>query len=155
MKLCLVLIVALFHGVTSYSQVKSKEVNEIINRAKSREEHLRLVVDMNMDSLNKKNNPFSEKFYQNKSRHLLEKVELYLPAGRCRIFYYFENEKLVYVNGRDSSTLVPLFIEIVYQGDKVLYASHSGQHGFYSQAQKLIEEAKSYQLRYKLFNRAY
>lgn len=108
---------------------------------------------MFVDSMSKKDRPYTETFYKNTQTKSLVKVELYMPVQKLLATYYFQNEKLFYVKGNDTSGTEPLLLEIVFQNEKLNYESHPGSHSSKYRTERLINESKSYLLRYKLFHK--
>ncbi len=103
--------------------------------------------------ISKKNDPYTERFYKSSLNNSLTKVELYKPGQKFTATYYFQNEKLIYVKGNDTSGSDPLLLEIVFKNEKLVHVSHMGACGPGGMPQRLIDESKSYLLRYKLFHK--
>ncbi len=108
---------------------------------------------MFVDSMSKKDSAYTETFYKSAETNSLVKMELYKPIEKSSITYYFQNERLIFVKGKDTSGTEPLLIEIVFQNEQLVYESYSGAHGSENRSQRLINESKWYLLRYKLFHK--
>lgn len=137
----------------SYAQEQSRIVRDARSLASYIDYSATTVAGMFVDSMSKKDDPYTERFYKSSLNNSLTKVELYKPEQKCLAIFYFQNEKLIYVKGSDTSTKTPLLIEIVFQNEKLIYESHRAACGPGAMPQRIIDESKSYLLRYKLFHK--
>lgn len=137
----------------SYSQEQSRIVKDARSLASYIDYNATTVAGMFVDSMSKKDDPYTERFYKSSLNNSLAKVELYKPGQKFTATYYFQNEKLIYVKGNDTSGSDPLLLEIVFNNEKLVHVSHMGACGPGGMPQRLIDESKSYVLYYKLFHK--
>jgi hypothetical protein len=153
MRLFLLGVFVVLGNVYGYSQEQSRIIKDARSLASYIDYSESTIADMFVDSMSKKNDPYTERFYKNSLNNSLTKVELYKPGQKFTATYYFQNEKLIYVKGNDTSGSDPLLLEIVFKNEKLVHVSHMGACGPGGMPQRLIDESKSYLLYYKLFHK--
>jgi hypothetical protein len=153
MRLFFLSVFVFLGGLNGYSQEQPRIIKDARSLASYIDYSATAVADMFVDSMSKKEDPYTERFYKSSLNNGLAKVELYKPEQKCLATFYFQNEKLIYVKGNDTSTNSPLLIEIVFQNEKLVYESHMAVCGPGEMPQRIINESKSYMLMYKLFNK--